>query len=153
MKKILSLCLIMLFLNTCGYTPLYKDKDFKNIKFNYEIVEANGDQEINNYIISNLNKYLKTDLEEKIIIKINSSYSRPGISNDEKGKTTAYTLLVKTIFEIKINDENKKISFNEKIKINRFSDIFEQKSYEIKIKKNISELIVDKFVQKISALK
>jgi len=153
MKKILSLCLVLLFVNTCGYTPVYKNKNFKNIKFNYEVIETNGDEQINNYIISNLNKYFEPNINDKIIIKISSSYSKLGISNDKKGKTNAFTLTVKTIFEIKMNDEDKKISLKEKIKINRFSDTFEQKSYEVKIKKNISELIVSKFVQKISALK
>jgi len=142
-----------MFLNSCGYTALYKDNNLNNLDFNYEIMETYGDSEINNYILSNLNNYQDTSLAEKIEIKINSNYSKSGISNDKKGKTTTYNLVVETTFDININEKDNRIVIKEKVRINKFDDTFEQKNYEKKIKKNISKLIVDRFINRVSILK
>ena len=153
MIKNLLILLITMFLNSCGYTALYKDNNLNNLDFNYEIMETYGDSEINNYILSNLNNYQDTSLAEKIEIKINSNYSKSGISNDKKGKTTTYNLVVETTFDININEKDNRIVIKEKVRINKFDDTFEQKNYEKKIKKNISKLIVDRFINRVSILK
>ena len=153
MKKNLLILLIAIFLNSCGYTALYKDNNLKNLQLNFEIIDTSGDSEINNYILTDLNKYQNTNITEKIKIKINSDYSKSGISNDKKGKTTTYNLVVETTFEININAKNKKIVISEKARINRLDDIFEQKNYEKKIKKDISKLILDRFINRVSILK
>ena len=87
MKKNLLILLITIFLNSCGYTALYKDNNLKNLQLNFEIIDTSGDGEINNYILTDLNKYQNASLAEKIKIEINSIYSKSGISNDEKRKT------------------------------------------------------------------
>ena len=153
MIKNLLILLITIFLNSCGYTALYKDNNLNNLDFNFEIIETYGDSEINNYILSNLNNYQDTSLDEKIEIKINSNYSKSGISNDKKGKTTAYNLVVETTFDININEKDIRIVIKEKVRINKFDDTFEQKNYEKKIKKDISKLIIDRFINRVSILK
>jgi len=153
MKKKLLIFLITIFLNSCGYTSLYKNNNLNNLDFNFEILESYGDSEINNYLLSNLNNYQNTSLAKKIGIKINSTYSKSGISNDQKGKTTAYNLVVEATFDIKINEKSNKIVIEEKVRINRFDDTFEQKNYEKKIKKDISKLIIDRFINRVSILK
>ncbi len=153
MKKNLLILLITIFLNSCGYTALYKNNDLKNLQLNFEIIDASGNSEINNYILTDLNKYQNASLVEKIKIEINSIYSKSGISNDEKGKTNVYNLEVKTTFNININKKDNEIIITEKVRINRLDDTFEQKNYEKKIKKDISKLIVDRFIKRVSILK
>jgi len=153
MKKNLLILLITIFLNSCGYTALYKDNNLKNLQLNFEIIDTSGDGEINNYILTDLNKYQNASLAEKIKIEINSIYSKSGISNDKKGKTNAYNLVVETTFNININEKDNTIIIKEKVRINRFDDTFEQKNYEKKIKKDISKLIVDRFINRVSILK
>ena len=153
MKKKLLIFLITIFLNSCGYTSLYKNNNLNSLDFNFEILESYGDNEINNYLLSNLNNYQNTSLAKKIGIKINSTYSKSGISNDQKGKTTAYNLVVETTFDIKINEKSSKIVIKEKVRVNRFDDAFEQKNYEKKIKKDMSKLIIDRFINRVSILK
>lgn len=153
MKKKLLIFLITIFLNSCGYTSLYKNNNLNSLDFNFEILESYGDNEINNYLLSNLNNYQNTSLAKKIGIKINSTYSKSGISNDQKGKTTSYNLVVETTFDIKINEKSSKIVIKEKVRVNRFDDAFEQKNYEKKIKKDISKLIIDRFINRVSILK
>ena len=153
MKKNLLILLIILFLNSCGYTSLYKNNNLNNLYFNFEVLKTDVDGEINNYILSNLNNYQDTSLTKKINIKINSTYSKSGISNNKEGKTTAYNLVIMTTFDIKINEKENKIILKEKIRINRFDDTFEQQNYEKKMKKDTSKIIVDKFVNRVSILK
>ena len=153
MRKIFLLFLILVFVNSCGYTSLYKNNNTKEIKFNIQVVETAGNSDINNYIISYLNRYIEPGSDEKITIKLDTDFIKTGISNNAKGETTAYSLIVKAIFETNIKNQNKKIVLKEKIKINKFNDTFEQKNYEEKIKKNISNTIVDKFINRISILR
>ena len=152
MKKIFLLFLILIFTNSCGYTPLYKNNNNKNIKFNYKAIDTAGDNEINNYIIKNISKYFDKNSKEKIKIKIKSEYNKSGITNNKEGKTTVYELSVNTEFVIIKNNKENKIKLEEKIKINRLNDTFEQKNYEIKIKKDLSQLIVNKFIQRMILL-
>lgn len=151
MKKIIILLILFFFSNSCGYTPIYKDNKNKNIKFNFEIIEKSGDVEINNYIISNLDRYQDKNLSKKIQIKVDSNFIKSGISNNKKGETNAYTITIKTEFDVYKEVKNKKFTLNEKININRSNDTFEQKNYELKIKKDISKTIVDKFINKLLA--
>ena len=153
MKKNLIIVLITIFLNSCGYTALYKNNNLDDLKINYEVLTADGDSEINNYILTDLNKYQSSNTKQKIKIKINSTYSKSGVSNDKKGKTTAYNLVIVTTFDANVNEKDKKIIITEKVRINRFDDTFEQKNYEKKIKKDISKIIVDKFMNRVSILK
>ena len=132
---------------------MYKNNNLDDLKMNYEVLTADGDSEINNYILTDLNKYQSPNTKQKIKIKINSTYSKSGVSNDKKGKTTAYSLVVVTTFDVNVNEKDKKIIIREKVRINRFDDAFEQKNYEKKIKKDISKLIVDRFMNRVSILK
>lgn len=152
MKKIFLLFLILIFTNNCGYSPLYKNNNNKNIKFNYEVIDTNGDDEINNYIIKNISKYFDENSKEKIKIQIKSEYNKSGVINNKEGKTIVYELSVNTEFVINKNNKENKIKLEEKIKINRLNDTFEQKNYEIKIKKDLSQLIVNKFIQRMILL-
>ena len=153
MKEKLLIFFITIFLNSCGYTALYKDNNLNNLELNYEVVDVYGDSEINNYILTGLNKYQNSSLTEKIIINIDSTYSKSGVSNDKKGKTAAYNLVIVSTFDVNINEKDNKIIIKEKIRINRFDDTFEQKNYEKKMKKDISRLIVDRFINRVSILK
>ena len=152
MKKIFLLFLILIFTNSCGYSPLYKNSNNKNTKFNYEVIDTAGDNEINNYIIKNISKYFDKNSKEKINIQIKSEYNKSGVINNKEGKTTVYELSVNTEFVINKNNKENKIKLKEKIKINRLNDTFEQKNYEIKIKKDLSQLIVNKFIQRMILL-
>ena len=153
MKKIITLIVILFFANSCDYTPLYKNNKLNNLKIYFEIIEESGDTRINNYIISNLNKYFVTDQSEKFEIKINSNFTRSGISNSKEGEATAYTLTVSTEFNVYQKDKSNKFILKEKININRSNDTFEQKNYELRIKKDISKIIVDKLINKLLTLK
>ena len=57
-----------------------------------------------------------------------------------------------TEFEIKNKSKNHKINIKEDIKINKLSNNFNQQNYEIKIKKEISKSIVNKFINNLFSI-
>ena len=153
MKAKILLFLFIIILYGCGYKSVYKDNNLKQIKFNYKIIQQNGNEEINQNIISNLEKYYESSLKEKIEINIKSKFYKSGISNDKEGNTTVYQLTVVSEFDFLIKDENKKIVLEESININKSSDAFGQKILETQIKKNISKLIVNRFINRLYLIK
>ena len=153
MKKIFIFYFLFLSISGCGYTSLYKNNDIKDTSLNFDIIETTGDSDINKNIIINLKNYSDKNLTKIIPIKINSNYSKSSISKDKKGKTSVYAIVVTTNFNlIKEDKDSKKITITEKININNIDDVFELKSYELKIKKDISRSIVRQFVEKVHVI-
>lgn len=153
MKKIFIFYFLFLFISGCGYTSLYKNNNIKDTSLNFDIIETTGDSDINKNIIINLKNYSDKNLTKIIPIKINSNYSKSSISKDKKGKTSVYAIVVTTNFNlIKEDKDSKKITITEKININNIDDVFELKSYELKIKKDISRSIVRQFVEKVHVI-
>ena len=149
-KKYLILFFITFLLSACGYSSLYKDLD--NKKLNLKIVEINGDKELNNFILSNLNKYLDKE-GEQIEIIINTNYSKSVVSRDSKGSISNYQLVVNSIFNVQINDQNKTISMRESFIMKNISDSYEKKNYEKTIKQNLSNSIANELVLRLSTIK
>ena len=74
LKKKLLLVTIILFLSSCGYTPMWKGINSNDVNFTIQIVESKGNDNLNRLINANLKKYnTKTWLENysKILIAIN----------------------------------------------------------------------------------
>ena len=153
MKKFLKLSLIIFLINGCGYAPVFKSSDKNVLKLNYEIVNLDGDEDINNYISNNLSQFLNKNIKEITEISIISKYTKSGIVNNRKGETTSYILSAEVEFITKKNKTNKNILLREKMKINKLKDNFAQKNYEIKMKKEISKLISEKFVNELLLIK
>lgn len=150
MKKYFTLLIFFIFFNSCGYTSLYKNKELKNFKINFDIVNTNVGNDINLYLINNLNRYLDFKITEKYEIEINSAYSKSSISKNKKGETTVYLLSLETEFKIiDDNDNMNEFVFNEKIKINKLNDNFEQENYEINIKKEMAKLVINRLINKL----
>jgi len=145
--KNLILVLFLIFLNSCGYTPVYKNQ--KSQDFQISIIEMTGDNEINNLIKNELKFYSNRSSNIKYDISINSKYQKIIISKNSVGEVTDYNLLVNTIISFNKEGENNTLKFNENINMKRNSNSFEQNDYEKSIKKNFASSITDKFIIKI----
>ena len=55
--------LIFMFLNSCGFTPIYVNNS--NLNFSIEQINYIGDRELNNFLKTNLNKYKNEKIENK----------------------------------------------------------------------------------------
>ena len=146
MKNII-LIFLLLFLNSCGYTSVYKNQKSRDFKIN--IVDMIGDNEINNYIKNELKFYSNKNSNNKYDISINSKYQKIIISKNTAGAATDYQLLADVIISVNINDKMKVLTFDESINIKSNSNYFEQINYERNIKKNFASSIMNKFIIKI----
>ncbi len=154
MQKNIIFIIVFFIFSSCGYNSLYKNSNTKNFKFNFELIQTSGDKYINNNITSVLKNYSDKNLKDIVKIKLNSSYSKSSISRDKKGKTSKFNIVVTTDFKLINNDkEVKKITITEEIAIKNTSDSFQQKNYELKIKKDLSRSIARQFVEKLTSYK
>ena len=148
-RKIILIFIIPFFLYSCGYSTLYSNKDFKNI--NIEILESKGDQEINNYLLSDLKKYSKNK-GKKFLIKINTNYSILDKSKNLEGSISDYQLVAITTFTVNKDNFEKTIIVKEDIIIKNLADNFEKKNYEKSIKKNFSKSILNKLIIQLGSI-
>tara|TARA_B100001057_G_scaffold67562_1_gene61275 strand:- start:59 stop:523 length:465 start_codon:yes stop_codon:yes gene_type:complete len=154
MQKNIIFIIVFFIFSSCGYNSLYKNSNTESFKFNFELIQTSGDKYINNNISSVLKNYSDKNLKDIVKIKLNSSYSKSSISRDKKGKTSKFNIVVTTDFNLINNDkEVKKITITEKIAIKNISDSFQQKNYELKIKKDLSRSIARQFVEKLTSYK
>ena len=145
--KNLILVLFLIFLNSCGYTSVYKNQ--KSQDFQINIIEMTGDNAINNLIKNELKFYSNKKSNIKYNISINSKYQKIIVSKDSAGVATDYNLSVDTIISFDKEGKNNILNFNENIIIKNNSNSFEQNNYEKSIKKNFASSIIDKFIIKI----
>ena len=149
MKKIYITIILFLFLQSCGYAPIYS----KNKKVNFYIESIsfdNGDAELSNYIALNLNNYTNKKDGKKYKIDASVQFSKKVISKNTAGEAEEYELISNTSFTINSLKEIKKIDIKEIFKMNNFEDEFEERQYEQEIKKNMARSIVSRLILQLS---
>ena len=141
MKKIFILILIT-FVYGCGYTSLYEEMK-SDLKIN--VIGMEGDFEINNFIKNNLRISSNNESTNIHIISFKSEFKKIVLAKNATGEATDYNL--EMIVKFKINSSNEKeLEFKENFKIKKNSDNFEQTNYEKDIKRNFSEIVVEKLI-------
>jgi hypothetical protein len=145
MKNII-LILFLFFLNSCGYTSIYKNQ--KSQDFQINIFEMTGDNEINNLIKNDLKFYSNRNSNIKYNISINSNYQKVIVSKNSAGVATDYKLMTDTVISFN-REKNNILNFSENINIKSNSNSYEQNNYEKSIKKNFASSISNKFIIKI----
>ena len=117
MKKIFIL--IMLLTYSCGYQPIYLNKNLKNYEFYQIFLEGNKD--INTKII-NATSIKENKLDKNLNeLLIKSNLTTTETSKDSKGKVLTYRSIINIDFTIKKNNTiiknklfTKDISYNNK---------------------------------------
>ena len=140
MKK-LFLLISIIFIYSCGYSPLYlagKNDLILNLK------KIEGDFELNNYIKNEFK--IASDDNSKNVFDINAEtrFEKIILTKDATGEATDYRLDFTVRFII--ISENKEVSYKESFKIKKNDQKFEQSNYEKEIKRNFSEIVKDKLV-------
>ena len=140
MKK-LFLLISIIFIYSCGYSPLYLTGK-SDLKLNLKEIE--GDFELNTYIKNDFK--ITSDVNSPNIFDINAitKIEKIILTKDATGDATDYRL----DFSVKfiIVSENKVVSYNESFKIKQNNQKFEQSNYEREIKRNFSKIVKDKLV-------
>jgi len=151
MKKILIIYLFSLLLQSCGYVPMYAN----NQKVDFYIEEIrfdDGDRDLTTYLKNNLNSYFVIKGNKKYKIDTSIDYTKNSVSKNSKGDTVEYELIAIVRFEITSEDFSKELVIKENLKMNNFSDEFEERQYEKTIKQNMARSISSKLLTKISRL-
>tara|TARA_B100000900_G_scaffold373585_1_gene354228 strand:+ start:701 stop:1159 length:459 start_codon:yes stop_codon:yes gene_type:complete len=146
-KYIINL-ILLLMLSSCGFTPIYKE--FKNKQFNFNITEINGNDEMNNFTIIQLNSYSNNSSDKIYDLKINTDYSKSILSKNLVGEVTNYLLVTKIEFEIINLEINNKFLFQDETKTENISNKLELKNYEKSVINNFITSAIKEFVLKIS---
>ena len=136
MKKKIFCFLMISLLISCGFTPMYDGK--QKIDYNILVGSVEGERLINNLISDEILRISSPNSQNKVKIKITTSYNKVILTKDSKGSATDYRIDMTTNFKIDNNKKIKNITFRDKQDIKNNSDIFEQKNYEDIIKKNFA---------------
>jgi hypothetical protein len=130
--------------------PIYKD--IQNASINISVQKSEGEENINNLLISKLKAYNAKNTEKNYVIDINSVYTKTVISKDSAGNAVDIELNLKIEFTIYFDENRQKFSLKEKFNIKNTSDIFEMNNYENVIKNNFILSIKNKLIMKLLAI-
>tara|TARA_B100000989_G_C19226984_1_gene338276 strand:+ start:98 stop:556 length:459 start_codon:yes stop_codon:yes gene_type:complete len=151
LKKIFFIILSLNFLNHCDYKPIYSSKN----KVDYKIVIINfsGDKDINNSIATNL-KRNSQDVSDKVInVSYVTNYAKKVLAKNSAGSITDYQAEVITVFTIENENNSENFSINEKFNFQKMTDKYEEKKYELNIKRNIASSISQRLILKLAVIK
>ena len=144
-KKNIIIISLILFLNSCGFTPIYLNKN--DVKFSIEQVNYSGDRDLNNFLKMNLDQYKNEKIDNKFSIDAKSTYKKIILSKDGTGKVTNYQLEAEVIFLIK--SINKEIKIIERKIIDSMDDKFEEARHERTIKQSFASSITNKLTSEL----
>ena len=142
-KKILIVLIILT--TSCGYQPIYLNKNIKNFEFKKIITE--GDNNINKQIINSIG--LKESIyDEKLnTLQIKSSYTIEETSKNSKGQVDTYRSRISIDIIIKKNKEIvKNKNFVETFLYNKKENKFELSNYQSDIKDNLINKILEEII-------
>ena len=144
MLKKTTLLLLLCFLWSCGYEPLYLKKN--DLKQTIKVVNIDGDQKINKFIISSLGIKEDKGSPTGYILTLKSSKKIDVISKDKTGNPSIYKTSIIVNFSL-TNEETivKQKEFSSSFTYNNSQskfDLFQyQKNIELNLINEISEKI------------
>ena len=147
-KNLLIILLALIFLANCEYKPIYSINEKTN--FNIVIQESNGDKNLNKFIIENIKRSSQKKSNETIYLKIDTTYTKNILAKDTAGTTTDYQSSAETTFTIEQNQKSKRFVVKEVFNYQKISDKYEEKNYELNIKKNLATSISQKLIVRLS---
>ena len=144
-KKIILLSFLILFLNNCGYTPIYskKSQDFQISK-----IETSGEVKVNKLLYSKLKVYSDNPIAKRNFnLNINSSSAKTIISKDKKGNSTQFSIEISITLQITDDLDNKvERIFSESSAYDNNDNKFDLRKYEDNLIENMTEKIFSEMI-------
>ena len=112
-----------------------------------------GDNQLNNLMRTELQRYQSSDTEKNFLINVESKYSKKTLTKDKTGNITTLKLTANVIFDVILNENKYQFRYEESLNINKSSNSNEQSEYEYIVKRNFNETIRDKLILKLIELK
>jgi outer membrane lipopolysaccharide assembly protein LptE/RlpB len=149
MKKFVFISLVVLFLQSCGYSPMYGKN--QNVNFYIEKVTFNDeDKDLITFIKSNLNRYSINYNENKFNIDAKINYKKNPVSKNTAGDIEEFELYLEIEFTITSKGLQKNLKIFEKFKMKNYTDEFEEIRYERTIKQNMARLVTAKLINQLT---
>ncbi len=149
-KKITTLLTIIFITASCGFTPIYSNKNNYNISI--EGLSFSGDRKLNNFLKSNLNRYKNNEnASKKISLEVLTNYQKITLSKDSAGTVNRYELIADITFTIMPN--NQKLVFNQSKIMENMSNKTDEKDYENSTKQTFANIITNELIYKLAEIK
>ena len=142
-KKFILLTIFLLFLNGCGYSPVFS----KKISLSIVELVVSGDKKINKIIINRLNYYKESKGENSFSVIINNSRDKKITSKDSKGNPKTFQINI--ISKVKVKNSNGEINetvFSKSMNYNNKNNKFDLKKYENETIKNFGNKISEEII-------
>ena len=146
-KNFLFFTFILLFLQNCGFAPIYTES--KNEDFKFNIIEISGDIDMNNLVNINIKKYSNKISTNTINLKIDTNYKKNIISKNKAGEATSYLIVTRLTFQVIDLEEPNIFTFKDETKLSNINNKFELRNYENSIKNNFISSAIEKLILKI----
>ena len=143
MKKFLIL--LFLILSSCGYQPLYTNKNSENLTFNK--INLIGNKTINRKIVSVLNFTEKDSNYSYDELALSSKKNIRVTSRNDKGQATSYNQTVEALIIFKRDDKIiKQKSFIVDFSYNTKDNKFDLAEHEKQVENNLVDEVIEKLI-------
>ena len=143
MKKIITILLTLLFLTSCGYTPIYSNKNF-DFKLKNIISIKKG--HLNSKVKRGLKNFSNEKSQKIISLKVDTKKKINTLTKNSKGDPSRYEMVIKIKIEAAYGQNQNIIqSFQESFNYKATTNKFELNQYE----KEIEDLLISKNIDRI----
>ena len=147
MLKIFKYFFIIIFITSCGYTPIYSNLKNKNI--NIQVEKINGNKNVNQLIVQKLSRYQNQSSEKVYNVKIDTNYEKLITAKNTAGNATNFRLNLDVKIIATLNGISKELKFNEKFDMKKGDTIFEEEKYENIIINDMTNIIIQRFISQL----
>ncbi len=148
LKKIFFIILSLNLLTHCEYKPVYSKQN--NLSYKIIISEFSGDKDINNFIAANVKRTSKNESIEIINISFSTKYTKKILAKNTAGTITDYQSDVITTFIIEKGENTENFVVKDKFNFKKMTDKYEEKNYELNIKRNLANSISQKLILRLA---
>ena len=137
MTKYLKYFLILLFLYSCGYTPIYKANQKPN--FSLDAISFSGDKKIGRKIEKNLEKFSNNETKNIFDVSFFSSKTQKVVTKDKKGDPSSFKLIIEVKLNLvsKTKEKTLEKSFIKEATFDSMDNKFELNQYMNNIERNM----------------
>ncbi len=143
MKFRTFLLLLILFLPSCGYEPLYSSK---GQNFAIGDININGEKRLINLFKSKTER-LKNESDNIYDLEVNINKTKNTISKDKKGNPSIYSLTISVTIILKQDKKiNKTKTFTQNTSYNNMENKFDLKRQEKNLETQLLDKIIENFI-------
>ena len=144
MKKIFFI--LLFFISSCGYQPLYQNKDLENFKF--KKITLTGDNYTNKKITNTISIQENNEAKNEKELFISSSSKIQETSKNSKGQVESFRIIVTVNLKIinKINEDVQNKNFIKEFTYNNKQNKFELIEYQNSIKDDLIDKIINDII-------